>query len=151
MKSLLNIHQKDWCWSWSSNILAIWCKGPTNWKRLWCWERLKAGGEGDDRWWDGWVATPTWWTWVWVRSGSWWLSGKPSMLQSMGSLELATTEGLNWSEVNTYIHACVETNWTLKRETSIREAESSRNPCRTRESAMCPVQIMPLSQSPVWH
>ena len=45
----LNIHWKDWCWSWSSNTLATWCKGLTHWKRLWCWERLKAGGERDDR------------------------------------------------------------------------------------------------------
>ena len=45
-KSTLNIHWKDWCWSWSSNILATWCKEPTHWKRPWCWERLKAGGEG---------------------------------------------------------------------------------------------------------
>ena len=51
----------------------------------WCWERLKAGGEGDDRRWDGWTASPTQWTWVWVNSGSWWWTGKPGVLQSMGS------------------------------------------------------------------
>ena len=44
----------------------------THWKRAWCWEGLGAGGEGDDREWDGWMASPTWWTWVWVNSGSWW-------------------------------------------------------------------------------
>ena len=49
----------------------------THWKRLWCWERLKAGGEGDDRWWDGWMASPTGWTWVWANSRSWWWTGKP--------------------------------------------------------------------------
>ena len=48
-KSVLNIHWKDWCWSWNSNTLAIWCKELTHWKRLWCWERLKAGEEGVDR------------------------------------------------------------------------------------------------------
>ena len=58
---------------------------PAHWKTPWCWERLKAGGEGDDRGWDGWLASPTWWTWVWVSSGSWWLTGKPGVLQSMGS------------------------------------------------------------------
>ena len=58
-KSTLNIHWKDWCWSWSSNTLATWCEEPTHWKRTWCWERLKAGGEGDDRGWDGWMASPT--------------------------------------------------------------------------------------------
>ena len=54
-------------------------------KRVWCWERLKAGREGDDRGWDGWMASPTWWTWIWASSGSWWWTGKPDELQSMGS------------------------------------------------------------------
>ena len=57
---------------------------PTHWKRPWCWERLKAGGEGDDGGWDGWIASPTWWTWVWVGSGSWWWTGKPGVVQFMG-------------------------------------------------------------------
>ena len=52
-KSVLNIHSKDWCWSWSSNTLATKCKELTHWKRSWGWERLKAGGEEDDRGWDG--------------------------------------------------------------------------------------------------
>ena len=56
----------------------------THWKRPWCWEGLGAEGEGDDRGWDGWMASPTWWTWVWVNSGSWWI-GRPGMLQFMGS------------------------------------------------------------------
>ena len=56
---------------WNSNTLAIWCKELTHWKRPRCWERLKAGGEGDDRGWDGWKASPTQWTWVWTSSGSW--------------------------------------------------------------------------------
>ena len=49
-KSVLNIHCKDWCWSWISNNLVSWCEEPTHWKRPWCWERLKSGGEGDNRW-----------------------------------------------------------------------------------------------------
>ena len=53
-------------------------------KRPWCWERLKAGGEGDDRGGDGWMASSTQWTWVWAGSGSWWWTGKPGVLQSMG-------------------------------------------------------------------
>ena len=53
--STLNIHWKDWCWSWSFNILATWCKELTHLKRPWCWERLRAGGEGDNRGWDGWL------------------------------------------------------------------------------------------------
>ena len=62
--SVLGIHWKEWCWSWNSNTLAIWCEELTHLKRPWCWERLKAGGEGDDRGWDGWMASPTQWTWV---------------------------------------------------------------------------------------
>ena len=65
-------------------LLAIWCEKLTHWKRPWCWERLKAGGEGDDRGWDGWMVSPTRWTWVWAGSGSWWWTGMPDMLQSMG-------------------------------------------------------------------
>ena len=76
---------KDWCWSWNSNTLATWCKERTHWKRPWCWERLKAEGERDDRGWDGWMASPTRRTWIWVSSRSWWWAGKPGMLQSMGS------------------------------------------------------------------
>ena len=55
-KSVVNIHWKDWCWSWSSNTLATWCEELTHWRRSWCWERLKVGGEGDNlrvRWLDG--------------------------------------------------------------------------------------------------
>ena len=68
-KSILNIYWKDWCWSWNSNNVATWCEELTHWKRPWCWERLKAGGEGEDRGWDGWMASLTQWTWVWVNSG----------------------------------------------------------------------------------
>ena len=57
----------------------------THWKRLWCWEGLGAGGKGDDRRWDGWMASPTWWTWVWVNSRRWWWTGRPGVLQFMGS------------------------------------------------------------------
>ena len=57
-----DIHWKDRCWSWSSNTLATWCKELTHWKRPWCWEILKAGGEGDNRGWDGWLASLTQWT-----------------------------------------------------------------------------------------
>ena len=83
-KSTLNIHWKDWCWSWSSNTLASWWEKPTDWKRPWGWERLMAGGEGDDRGGDGWLASSTRRTWVWVSSRRWWWTGRPGMLQSMG-------------------------------------------------------------------
>ena len=59
----------DWCWSWSSNTLATWCEELTHWKRPWFWERLRTGGEEGDRGWDGWMASRTQWTWVWVNSG----------------------------------------------------------------------------------
>ena len=74
------IHWNDWCWIWSSNTLATWCEELTHWKRPWCWESLKARGEGDVRGWDGWMASPTRWTWVWISSGSWWWTGRPGML-----------------------------------------------------------------------
>ena len=99
-KSVLNIHWKDWCWSWNSNTLATWCKELTQLKRPWFWERLKAGGEGDDRGWDGWMASPAWRIWVWVSSGSLWWTGKPGVFQSMGHKELDMTEQLNWTERN---------------------------------------------------
>ena len=56
---------RTWCWSWNSNTLATWCKELTHLKKLWCWEWLKVGGDGDLRGWDGWMASPTQWTWVW--------------------------------------------------------------------------------------
>ena len=83
-KSVLNIHWKDWCWSWNSNTLATWCEELTHWKRPWCWERLKEG-QGDGRGRDGWMASPTQWTWVWINSESWRWTGRPGVLRSMGS------------------------------------------------------------------
>ena len=71
-------------WSWGCNTLATWSEEPTDWKRPWFCERLKAGGEGGNREWDGWMASPTQWAWVWANSGKWW-TGKPGMLQFMGS------------------------------------------------------------------
>ena len=65
--------------------LAVWCEKLTHYKRAWCWQRLKAGGEGNDRVQDGWLASLTQWTWVWINSGSWWWTGRPGVLQSMGS------------------------------------------------------------------
>ena len=58
-RSVLNVHWKDWCWSWNSSSLATWCKEPTPWERPWCSSRLKARGEVDNRGWDGWMASPT--------------------------------------------------------------------------------------------
>ena len=99
-KSVLNFHWKDWCWSWISNTLATWCEELTHWKSPWCWEILKARGEGNNRGWDGWMASRTRWTWVWASSGSWWWTEKPGVLQSMWSQRVRhdwATE-LNWKE-----------------------------------------------------
>ena len=89
-----------WCWSWNSNTLASWCEELTHWERPWCWERLRAGGKGDGRGWDGWMASPIQWTRVWVNSRSWWWTGRPDMLRFMGSQRVGhdwATE-LNWTE-----------------------------------------------------
>ena len=96
-KSVLNIHWKDWCWGWSSNTLATWYEELTHWKRRWCWKRLRAEGEGDDRGWDGWMASLTRWTWVWAGSRSWWWTGKPAC-SPWGHKESETTERLNWTD-----------------------------------------------------
>jgi len=79
-------------------ILATWCEELTHLKRPWCWERLKAGGERDDRGWDDWMASPIQWTWVWVNSGSWWWTGRPGMLQFVGSQRVGHewATALNW-------------------------------------------------------
>ena len=93
-------NRKDWCWCWNSNTLATWCEERTHWKSPWCWERLKAGGERDDRRWDGWMASLTQWTWVWASSGSWCWVGKPGILQSVRSQRVgwdwATERNWNW-------------------------------------------------------
>ena len=95
-QSIVKKSIKDWCWSWNSNTLSTWCEELTNLKRPWCWERLKAGREGDNRRWDGWMESPTQWTWVWVDSGSWWWTERPGIHGI--SKELDMTERLNWTE-----------------------------------------------------
>ena len=87
----------------NSNTLATWCVEPTHWKRPWCWKRLKVGGEGEDRGWDGWMASPTRWTWVWANSRRWWWTGRPGVLQSMGWQRV----GHNWA---------TELNWSFRKK-----------------------------------
>ena len=100
MRSFLSVHWKDWCWSWNSTTLATWCEELTHLKTPWSWERLKAGGEGDDRmrWLDGITNSMTW---VWVKSGSWWWTGRPCVLQFMGSQRVGhdSANELNWTEL----------------------------------------------------
>ena len=109
-------------WSRNSNTLDT-----THLKRPWCWERLKAGGEGDDRGWDGWMASPTQWTRVWVNYRSWWSTGKPGVLKSMGSQRVGhnwATE-LNWTEVTVIVVQSLsrirlfETPWTVLCQASL--------------------------------
>ena len=85
-------------WSWNSNTLATWGEELTHWKRPWCWDRLKAGGEGDDRGWDGWMASPTQWTWVWGNSRRWWNTEEPGLPQPMGLQ--SQTQLSNWTATN---------------------------------------------------
>ena len=106
---------KDWCWSWNSSTLAFWCEELTDSKRPWFWERLRTGGEGNDRGWDDWIASPTQWTWVWVGSTCWWWTGRPGVLQFMGSQRVRhdwVTE-LNWTELCMKIYSPIrmETQW----------------------------------------
>ena len=90
---------KEWCWSWNPNPLAIWFEELTHLKRPWCWERLKAG-EGDDRGWDGWMASLTQRTWVWANSRSWRWTGRPGVLQFMQSQRIRHYWAfkLNWDK-----------------------------------------------------
>ena len=92
-KTTPNTHWKDWCWSWSSLILVIWCEQTTLWKRAWRWERLRAEGEEGVRRWDGWMALPLKWTWPWANFRRWWGTGGPGALQSKES----ETVGQNWA------------------------------------------------------
>ena len=83
----------------SAQYFGHWCQELTHLITPWCWERLRAGGEGDDRGWDGWMASPTQWTWVWVDSRSWWWTGRPGVLWFMGLQRV----GHDWA---------IELNWT---------------------------------------
>ena len=94
-RSALGFLWREWCWSWNSSTLATSCEELTHWKRLWCWEGLGTGGEGDDRGWDGWMASRTRWTWVWVNSR------RPGVLRFMGSQRVRH----DWeTELNWYTH-----------------------------------------------
>ena len=73
----------------NSTTLTTWCEELTHWKRPWCWGTLKAGGKGDDRGWDGWMASQARRTWVWASSGGDWRTGKPGVLQFMGLQRVA--------------------------------------------------------------
>ena len=125
-ETILGVHWKDWCWGWNSNTLAISWEELTNWKRPWCLEGLGTGGEGDDREWDGWMASLTGWTWVWVNSGSWWWTGRPGVLRLMvsqrvlydGETELTWTETLcTQSNPHKVLDYCISTKTVYSKET----------------------------------
>ena len=80
-----------------AEVLILWPPDAKkwHWKRPWYWERLKVEGEEDNRGWDGWMASPTQWTWVWVNSGSWWWTGRPGCCSPLGLKESDKTEWLN--------------------------------------------------------
>ena len=99
-RSVLGVHWKDWCWSWNSSTLATSCEELTHWKRPWCWERLKAGGERNDWEWDGWMASLTQWICVRASSGRWWRTGKSGVLQSMGFQRTRH----NWATELNWVH-----------------------------------------------
>ena len=84
----------------------FWPPDVKNWLTHWCWERLKVGGEGDESGWDGWMTSPTQWTRVWVNSRSWWWTGRPGVLQSMGLQRV----GHNWA---TELNWCMDKSWTI--------------------------------------
>ena len=103
-------HWKDWCWSWNSNTLAISWEEPTHWKRPWWWEGLGAGGEGDNRGWDGWMASPTRWAWVWVNSGSW-VMGREAWRAAIHGVAKSRTRLNDWTELNWTLFVSFEDSW----------------------------------------
>ena len=106
---IMGVHWKDWCWSQNSSTSATSRKELTHWKGPWCWKGLGAGGEGDDKGWDGWMASPTQWTWVWVNSRSLWWAGRPGVLWFMGlqrvGHELSDWTELSWTEYFYCLHS----------------------------------------------
>ena len=123
-QSWIFIHWKDWCWSWNFNTLATWCEQLTHWKRPWCWERLEAGGQGDDRGWDDWMASPTQWTWVWVNSGVGDGQGGLACCSPWGHKEFHTAEQLNWTDTSLkkiVIHLCIINEFIYLLKLDLRE------------------------------
>ena len=130
-RSVLGVHWKDWCWSWNSNTLATSCEELTQWKRPWCWEGLGAGGEGDDRGWDGWMASPTRWTWVWVNSRSWWWTGIHATIHGVAK---SRTRLSDWTEVRAPCQVTLEAEQggNLVLPVLIPPPGRRRNTCRMR-------------------
>ena len=131
-KEIQPVHPKgnqSWVFIGRTNAEAetpvLWAPDVKNWllKRPWCWERWKAGGDRDDRGWDGWMASPTLWTWVWVDSGSWWWTGRPGVLRFMGWQRVGhdwATELIWTTEPKGWLYNSIVQTWSLileRRET----------------------------------
>ena len=100
-KSTLNIHWKDWCWSWNSNTLATWWEELSPWKRPFCWKILKARGKGDNRGWEGWMASLIQWTWIWASSRR--CEGQRSLACCSPWVAKSQTQLSDWTELNSYL------------------------------------------------
>ena len=128
-RSVLGVHWKDCCWSWNSNTLATWCEELTHLKRPWCWERLRAGGEGDERGWDGWMASLTQRTELQelVMDREAWRARIHGVAKSWTRLS-------DWTELNWTVCSSVgggdikmnKTNWTLQEFTPNQKKEGGK-------------------------
>ena len=139
-----------WCWSWNSNTLTTRCEELTHLKRPWCWEGLRGGGEVDERRWDGWIASLTQWTWVWVNSRSWWWIGRPGVLQFMGLQSWTWLS--NWTELSRIQSYCFSSSHVWMWELDHKEGWVPKNWClwtvvleKTLESPLHSKEIKPVN------
>ena len=135
---------KEWCWSWNSNTLATWCDELTHWKRPWCWETLRAGGEEGNRGWDGWMATLTQWTWVLVDSGSL-VTDREAWRAAVHGVAKSQTRLSNWTELN-WKPLSFFTNGRTGKEITIKSGGGTR----TQVSWLPPLPFNLLSNGNFW-
>ena len=123
------------------NTLPTWCKELTHLKRPWCWGRLRARREGADRGWDGWMASPTPWTWVWAGFGRWWGTGTPGVLPSMGSQRVRHAQLSNSSH-----HVVVQWGGSSSRQKQGHDGNNCQQ--ANAEAQTCPPQHSPVPRAP---